>query len=237
MSELYSLYKLHKVDSALHSLRQEAAALDTGQEEEKEARRLAKAYEDVGGRAKALTAEQRDIELQQKSTYEKIAGYNKKLYDGSVVSPKEIENIEKEIAMLKALTDKQDTRLLELLEEAPPVVAEAEGVKAQIDALQATIKQKRAKAVERHAAIKVEFDALKAQRPEAAREVDKDLLAKYEEVRKRTGDVGMADVTEESECSQCGMHVPLKQSEFLDSDRIVQCEGCHRILFKAVPTG
>jgi predicted nucleic acid-binding Zn-ribbon protein len=236
MSELYSLYKLHKIDSALHSLRQEAAALDTGQQEEEAAKRLSKAHEEVGARAKALTAEQRDIELQQKSTYEKIAGYNKKLYDGSIVSPKEIENIEKEIAMLKALTDKQDERLLELLEEAPPIVAEAEADKAQIDALKEKVKQKRTKAMERHAAIKVEFDALRAQRPAIAREVEKGLLDMYEEVRKRTGGVGMADVTEDSECSQCGMHVPLKQSEFLDSDRIVQCEGCHRILFKAVPT-
>jgi predicted nucleic acid-binding Zn-ribbon protein len=237
MSELYSLYKLHKVDSALHSLRQEAAGLDTGQEEDRELKELAKVYEDVGGRARALVNEQRDLELQQKSLAEKVAGFNKKLYDGSIVSPKEIENIEKEIKMLKALSDKHDTRLLELFEEAPPVVAEADKVKSQIDELERKKKEKRDKAVQRHNEIKAEFDALRQKRPEVAKEVPKDLREKYEEVRKKSGDVAMADVTDDQACSQCGMHVPRKQSEFLDSDRIVFCEGCHRILFKAVPAG
>jgi predicted nucleic acid-binding Zn-ribbon protein len=237
MSELYGLYKLHKVDSALHSLRLEAAALDTGQDEGRELKSAAKDYDEVGGRAKHLTTEIKDRELQQKSFAAKIEGFNKKLYDGSVVSPREVENIEKEIAMLRDLTERNDERLLALYDEAPPVVKEAEAAKARVDALQHSIKQKRDKALERHAAIKSEFDALKHQRPAIAKSVDADLLQKYEEVRKRTGDVAMADVNEDGACSQCGMHVPTKQSQMLDEDRLVLCEGCHRILFKAVPTG
>ncbi len=237
MSELYSLYKLHRIDSAIYSLRQEAAGLDTGQEEERKIKELSKLHEDVGGKAKALLAEQKDLELQQKALAEKIAGFNKKLYDGSIVSPKEIENIEKEIVMLNALSDKHDERLLELFEVSPPIVEGAAKVNAQLDALNQTIKDKREHAVKRHYDIKVEFDSLKTHRPEVARQVPKELLDKYEEVRKKSGDVAMADVTDEQACSQCGMHVPRKQSEFLDSDRVVFCEGCHRILFKAVPAG
>jgi predicted nucleic acid-binding Zn-ribbon protein len=237
MSELFSLYKLHKVDSALHSLRQEAAGLDTGQEEAKELKGLQAEYDVLSAKAKSLTGEQRDLELQQKSYTAKIEGFSKKLYDGSVVSPKEVENIEKEIAMLRGLVEGSDERLLELFEEAPPAVAEAEAVKTQMDALQARIEEKRKAAVERHAQIKKEFDALKAQRPQVAAEVEKALLSKYEDVRKRTGDVAMADVTENGTCSQCGMLVPTRQSKMLDDDRLVQCEGCHRILFKAVPAG
>lgn len=237
MSELYSLYKLHKVDAAMHSLRREAASLDTGEDEAKRLKSLAKEHEEVGGHAKELHAQQVDRELQQKSFKQKIDGYNKKLYDGSVVSPREIENIEKEISMLKELSDQNDEKLLELYDQVPPAVAAADKLKAEMDAMEVEIKAKRERAVARHAEIKAEYEALKAQRLESAAEVGREMREKYEETRKRTGDVAMAEVTEEGRCSQCGMAVPTKQSKMLDDDRLVACEGCHRILFKAVATG
>ncbi len=235
MSSLYSLYKLHKVDEALYGLKQEAGSLDLGQDEQAQIKAISAASRESLERAKSLNHELKDLELQQKGYQEKINGFEKKLYDGSVVSPKEVENLEKEIAMLRALTEKHDERLLELFEEAPAATKEAAGVQAQIDRLNALTEEKRAKAVKRHAEIKAEFEKLRSQRPALAKEVEKDLYAKYEDVRKRTGGTAMADVTEDMRCSNCGMHVPERQAKMLDDDRLVQCEGCHRILFKAVP--
>jgi predicted nucleic acid-binding Zn-ribbon protein len=235
MSALYDLYKLHKVDSALHSLRQEAAGLDTGQEEQAAIKRLSGESSEVLGHARQVSQEIRDLELQQKGYAEKVKGFEKKLYDGSVVSPKEVENIEKEIAMLKGLIDRGDERLLELYEESPTATSEAQGAQKQIDELNAAIARKRELAVQRHAEIKTEFEKLKTSRPALAAEVEKDLLARYEDVRKRTGSTGMAEVTEDMRCSMCGMAVPERQSKALDDDRLVFCEGCQRILFKVVP--
>lgn len=235
MSALYTLFKLHKVDSALYSLRQEAAGLDVGQGEQAEIKRLMGDSTEVLGHAKEVGQEIRDLELQQKGYAEKIKGFEKKLYDGSVVSPKEVENLEKEIAMLKGLVDKGDERLLELYEESPGAVSAAQGAQGQIDALTATIARKREAAVARHAEIKAEFEKLKATRPGLAKEVDKDLLSRYEDIRKRTGNTAMAEVTEDMRCSMCGMTVPERQSQMLDEDRLVLCEGCQRILFKVVP--
>ena len=137
--------------------------------------------------------------------------------------------------MLKGLVERNDERLLELYEEAPGAASAAESAQGQIDALNAKIAEKRARAVERHAEIKKEFEALRTQRPALVREVDKDLFERYEEVRKRTGGTGMAEVTEAGRCSHCGMTVPERQSKMLDDDRLVLCEGCQRILFKVVP--
>lgn len=235
MSALYTLFKLHKVDSALYSLKQEAAGLDLGQEEQAEIKRLTGESAGVLGHAKEVSQEIRDLELRQKGHAEKIKGFEKKLYDGSVASPREIENIEKEIAMLKELSDKGDERLLELYEESPTATGEAQSAQKQIDNLNAAIARKREAAVARHAEIKVEFDKLRASRPALAREVEADLLTRYEDVRKRTGGTGMAEVTEDMRCSMCGMTVPERQSKMLNQDRLVFCEGCQRILFKVVP--
>ncbi|HXH61871.1 MAG TPA: hypothetical protein VNI20_11000 [Fimbriimonadaceae bacterium] len=234
MSDLYALFKLHKIDRALYGLQQEAAALDVGRAEAKMLKALATEYEDIGGKASALTKEIKDREFEQKSIEQKIEGIQKKLYDGSIVSPKEIENYEKEVEMLKEMGEKNDGRLLELYELAPPVVEQAKKIKDRIDAVQAQKDERRRQAQERHTAIKAEFESLRASRPDAARAIDRDLYERYEEVRKHTGSTAMAEVTEQGTCENCGMSVPPKQVQLLNEDRLTFCEGCHRILFKVL---
>ena len=237
MSDLSSLYALHKLDSAMYGLKKEAESLDLGQAEKAEQKRLTNESAEVIATASAISKETKDREIQQKGFADKIASFDKKLYDGSVVSPKEIENIEKEIKMLKGLSEKNDERLMELYEAAPAAIEGAKGVNAKLGTLQKRIEDKRARAVARHAEIKIEFEALRSRRPDVALTVEKDLRERYEEVRKRTGDTAMAEVTETLGCSRCGMHVPEKQIKQLDADRLVFCEGCHRILIKVVTAG
>jgi predicted nucleic acid-binding Zn-ribbon protein len=47
----------------------------------------------------------------------------------------------------------------------------------------------------------------------------------------------MAEVSDQGACSACGINVPERQMKMLDQDRLVFCEGCHRILIKVVPAG
>ena len=234
MSDLYSLYKLHKIDSTLYGLKMEAESLDVGQDEKREQKQVEKDGADVLGNARSLSQEAKDIELQQKGLQEKITSFNKKLYDGSIVSPKEIENIERELTMLRDLLEKHDGRLLELYELIPVATEAAKSVNAKLAALQKAVEVKRARAVERHGEIKKEFDATRSQRPAAAKAVEKDVLDRYEEVRKRTGSTAMAVVTDDGRCSDCGISVPEKQMKDLDHDRLTFCQGCHRIMIKLV---
>lgn len=235
MSALYALYKLHKLDSALYSLKMEAEALDLGQAERQELEGLKKLYEDVGGRAKAMTTEIKDREIEQKGIAQKIQSITKKIFDGSVVSPKEIENLQKEIVMLETMSEKNDERLLELYDASPSIVSEAEAIKTQIDDATSTLQTKVTEAKSRHEKIKEEFDGARSERKSAASIVEPALLAQYEAVRKRTGSTAMSEVSESHTCEHCGMSVPVKQLEMIKEDKATVCEGCHRILFMVVP--
>jgi len=234
MSDLYSLYKLHKIDEALHSLRQQAATLDTGREEEKRKVALEEENAAISGRSKELAKEQRDREGKQKTFEEKLVSLDKTLYDGSLVSPKEVANIEKEIVMYKELSEKNDERLLELYDESPPALELAENVQARLNELVDAAKAKRAEAVKLHSEIKTQFDTLLRERPDCVSQVDPDILEVYNDIRKHTRDVGMAVVTEAHKCDRCGVSIPEKTMELLKSDRLITCEDCRRILFKVV---
>lgn len=233
MPDLAGLYRLHEIDSALHGLRQEAAALDTGKEDVAKIAEVAEEYKGVGAKATELTCEVRDRELQEKEFADRLADLNKRMYDGSLVSPKDVANAENEIEKLKMLTEKNDERLMQLYDEAPPALKEAEEVKARMQVLEEHLSATKAQALERHAEIKAEFDRLKAGRPTLAKELDPDVLEKYEEVRKQIGGIGLARISDVQTCGQCGMVIPERTLEMIHKGRIIQCEGCHRILFES----
>ncbi len=233
MPDLSSLHRLHEIDSELYDLRQEAAALDTGQEHTAKIEQIAQENKGVIEKAIEMTREVKDRELQEKTYADRLTDLNRRMYDGSLVSPKDVANAESEIETLKDLTEKNDERLMQLYDEAPSALAEDEAVKSRVAELEQKRVAKKAEALERHGVIKAEFDRLVAGRATAAKEVDSDVMEKYEEVRKQTGGIGLAVITDVQTCQQCGMIVPERTLELIQHGRIIQCEGCHRILFES----
>lgn len=233
MPDLSGLYRLHEIDSELYDLRHEAAALDTGQQERAKIEQVAQENIGVSTQATELTREVKDRELQEKTFTARLSDLNKRMYDGSLISPKDISNAENELETLKELTEKNDERLMQLYEEVPPVLEAADEVKARVAELEQKVLSKKAEAVERHSEIKAEFDRLVAGRAAVAQEVEPDVMEKYNEVRKQTGGIGLAEITDVLTCSQCGMIVPERSLELIQGGRIHQCEGCHRILYES----
>src|SRR5689334_5864381 len=97
--ELRRLHKLYLIDMALLEIRKRAATLDPGKKTAAEIQALEKELNE--GPARKLQAELVDLELKQKSFQDKIAKFDKELYGGKVVNPREVESIQKEIGILK----------------------------------------------------------------------------------------------------------------------------------------
>lgn len=227
--ELRKLWKLNQIDSALLDIRKRAAALDPGKKIMGEIEALEKELASVGGRAKALTGKMLDLELQQRSAAGKIKQIEKDLYSGKIVNPREVEAHQKEIEGIKRKSFALDDRLLELMEAAPPAKAAATEIEELISKKKAELATHRKAALETKAKLESEFKRLSAARPEAAKEVEAGLLARYEAIKKNH-DTGMAEV-KKGFCGGCGNHLPEKTVETLKIDRVATCEQCHRILY------
>lgn len=228
--ELQRLWKLNQVDTSLLEIRKRAAALDIGKAIQAEIERKEAEDAEVGGRARALHAEQRDIELRQKTIADKLAKIEKEMYGGTVVSNREVAALEKEIAQLKRQRDRDDERLLELFELVPSALAEAKKITDRITALKAMLVERRKKAVEEKKHLESEFARLTALRPEVAKIVAPALVARYEVIRQRTGGIGMAEVLG-TVCGGCGTNQPERTLHTLREDKVATCESCHRILY------
>jgi uncharacterized protein len=231
-SGLADLYRLHLVDAALHDLQAHAAALDVGKAEAKQIQDIESDPAGTLGKALALKREVKDLEGQQGSLREKLKKLDKDLYGGSIVNPREVENVQKDMAMVQAQIDGLDERLLALYEEVPVAEAAASDVKAETERLRATIAKKQAEAKAEHAKLQAEYAATSKRRAPLAEKVPRPLLAQYDALRQKLG-TGMAIVTPTGRCGHCGMLVPEKARDALRQERVVQCEQCRRILFNA----
>ena len=229
--DLLHLWKLHLIDSALVEIRARAAALDPGRALIAKIETEQKSADAVIGEARALSAELTDLELKQKSIDDKIKKFEKELYGGKVVNPREVEAINKEIAMLKKQRGDVDVRILELWELVPPAKALADEAQKKIDDLKGQLKVFQKDVLEKKTKLELEFKEASQKRGPAAAEVAPSLLAKYDSIRNRHGGIGVARIQPNGTCGSCGTKLPTKVIEDVKGDRTVTCESCHRILY------
>lgn len=229
-AELRRLYKLHLVDLALVEIRKRAGALDPGRKTAAEVQALEKELGETP--ARKLQSELTDLELKQKSYQEKIAKFEKDLYGGKIVNPREVETIQKEIGILKRHRGELDERILEIWEELPPAKERAEEFEKVLAQRKQLLAQEQKAAIQTKTQLEAEFKQKMAERPALAKEVSPTLLARYEGIRQKHGGVGIGDVDVKTvTCAACGTSLPTRTIEALKEDKLITCESCHRILY------
>lgn len=228
---LAQLIQLHLLDSSLHELKSRANALDVGQEETALFKKRAAETAEVRQRAKDLKQEEADLEAKAASLAAKKKTWHKKLYDGSVVSPREVENIEAEIISLTVQIEAAEASAMELLEVLPTAQAEARNAEIELFRLKKTVEEKKAQAGEDLKALQARYAEKAKFRAPIAEKVRAPLLAQYEAIRRKIGVPAMAEAKEDGHCAGCGLPVPTKTQERVRQDHVAVCESCHRILF------
>jgi len=161
------------------------------------------------------------------------------LISGTITSPKQLEELQHEVASLaRRRTDLEDAELevMELLESA---VANRDQLSARRDALEA----QRAAAAERLEVAQGEGAreraAAAAEREALAAGLSADLLRLYEKVRADHGGVGAARV-HRGRCEGCHLDLPpqdLARIRSAGPDEVLRCEECRRILVRTAESG
>ena len=228
--ELRKLWRLHQIDASLVEIRKRAAALDPGRALQAQMEILKAEHAEKLAQEKAVSGEMTDLELQQKTLSDKIKKFDKELFGGKVVNPREVETIEKEIESLKRRRSDLETEWLVASERIKPASDAVKEVDIRLSALRAQDKTHQSKAMDLKAQLESEFKRFTEARPAALKEVDPALLAKYDALRARLGGVAMSEA-KNSTCSACGNTLPTRTMTLLREDRVVSCEQCHRILY------
>ncbi len=229
--QLLALYELQGLDVKIARVNARLAAMTGGTAQK---RQLADAKAKLHSLEEALGSQEtelKDAELKLKSVDEKRAAFEKRLYSGSVSNPKELGSIEKEVKILKGQQEELDGRTLELYDSVDRARAAVESGRQIVKKLEAELAAAVAAEAAERTTLESELKELTSQRESAAAIVtDRALMSRYDAVRKRTGNTGIAKLIHDR-CEGCKTtSMPFTTRKLFENKEIVSCENCGRIL-------
>ena len=188
--------------------------------------------------ARDLDREQRRLESDV-DTVRQREDKDQRLLDSGSVAPKEMTNLQHELASLKRRQSDLEDQVLELMERH-------EAADAKLAAAQQGLEQARA---DRERAEQRRDDALadiadgtkrhEAARAEVAAAVTAPLLTLYDRIRASTGGTGAAMLRARA-CQGCRLELygnQLSAVRNADPHEVVRCENCNRILVRTAESG
>jgi predicted nucleic acid-binding Zn-ribbon protein len=185
-----------------------------------------------------LEREQNRIEADVEQVRARAARDQQRLDSGSV-SPKQLTDLQHELASLARRQGTLEDQVLELMERREPLDARRDALTAQaaeVAAERARVAEARDQAL---AVIDAEAAAARAKREETAATFPDDLLKLYEQIRARSGGVGAAAL-QHGQCQGC--RIGLSPSDLgairsAPADEVLRCEECRRILVRTPESG
>jgi predicted nucleic acid-binding Zn-ribbon protein len=231
MTPVAELYALQELDLALEADRVAVADAESRLEEPEE---LIAAREELAERQEALRAAEKlfkEQEYQADEVRAKIGPLEKKLYQGNVISPKELGDLQRDIdSLTRRRNELEDIALsaMEGLETAQLAFAEAQGALQQLTAQH----QSDVETIQRRTAeLAGEIVDLERKRADQAVTIDASLRQLYDRLQANRQRVAVAKVVGGA-CQGCRIALPMNLIQRArNGSEIVQCSSCERILY------
>jgi predicted nucleic acid-binding Zn-ribbon protein len=230
MPSLSELWSLQEIDSALDTRRAslEDARARIGETEEIVALRAR--IEELTAASRSAHAAQKDVELEADDLKSKIAPAEEKLYGGTIRNPRELSDLQADIAQLKQHLSTVEDRDLAALTASEQADNELRTATAELEALEAAWREEQAELTDRIELLTGEVAILERQRKEAAAEIEPALLKTYDHVRRAHQGRGVARL-DRNLCLGCRISLPVSTVNRARAGAVVvQCPNCERIL-------
>ncbi len=170
---------------------------------------------------------------------QRAARDQKRLDSGAVTSPKDLENLQHEIASLAKRQGDLEDVVLEVMERRESAQERVAELTARVEAIQAKVND----AVARRNAATSEIDAEVAtatkERELTVGDIPADLLKLYDRIRSKEGGVGAARLYQRR-CEGCRLELNITEVNDVRAaaaDAVVRCENCGRILVRTPDSG
>jgi len=227
------LLKLQEVDSSLDRLRARRATLEGGAEAEA-ARQRMRAAETVAGELRLAIDEVsqavRRLEGDAEGFEQKISGEERRMFDGSVANPKELESIQAEVTNLRNRKSRVEDEVLENMERREELEAQLAVAEKGVEESRTGLSDLMGESEEELQQIERDIARLEAERDALTPAIDQELLDLYEDLRRQKKGVGAAALVD-GVCQGCHQQLsPVALDRLRRTDGVRRCEHCRRIL-------
>ncbi|GHJ21716.1 zinc ribbon domain-containing protein [Streptomyces albus] len=183
--------------------------------------------------------EQTKAEQDVDQVRQRAARDQQRLDSGAVTNPKDLENLQSEIASLAKRQGDLEDIVLEVMERRESAAARAAELGERVEAVAAKVQDATGRRDAALGELDAEADSARKERETIAAAVPADLLKLYDKIREREGGVGAAKLFQRR-CEGCRLELDitgLNELRAAPADEVVRCDNCRRILVRTPESG
>lgn len=230
MSAALGLYRLQQVDSQMDQIRARLAKIRETLENDRELRAATEALSKAEAHYKeaSTTLKQREAEFEKQRI--KIEQTEANLYSGSVHNPKELQDLQMDVASLKKHLVTLEERELETMIQVEEAETVLQSAKEKVQQVQARLKEQNVDLANESELLNKDLERLESERKAVISDLAAQMISVYDQLRQQKRGVAVTTVSDNS-CDACGSTVTASQQQSVRSSQLFHCPTCGRILY------
>jgi predicted nucleic acid-binding Zn-ribbon protein len=231
MSAALGLYRLQQVDSQIDQIQarlraileilENDAALRTANQQ------LTGAEDSHKDAERALKLSEAEVEKQRI----KIGQTEASLYGGKVHNPKELQDLQKDVASLKRYLETLEERQLEAMIAVETTETELGAAKAKLEQVQLRLREQNNDLSQESERLHRSLERLNSERQAVVGDIAAPTLNVYDQLRRQKRGLAIATI-EDNSCQACGTTLtPSQQQNARSTSQLFHCPTCGRILY------
>jgi predicted nucleic acid-binding Zn-ribbon protein len=231
MSAALGLFRLQQVDSQMDQIRARLKTIDETLHNDLELRTalelLAAAEGKLTSAERAMSTSDADVEKQRI----KIQQAEASLYGGAVHNPKELQDLQKDVASLKKHLETLEGRELETMTAVESAESEVKTATSAVESIKKSRTTQSNDLTKEGDTLQKDLERLDSERKAAAGNVSNDLFTLYDRLRQQRRGIAVTTISDSS-CAACGTTLtPSQQQNARSTSQLFNCPTCGRILF------
>jgi predicted nucleic acid-binding Zn-ribbon protein len=231
MSAALGLYRLQQIDSQMDQARARLEAIRQTLENDLELVAATERVSAADNTHRESERAQKQAELEVQSQRIKIEQAESSLYSGTVRNPKELQDLQHDVASLKKYLATLEDRLLESMLATDSAASSLTEARAAYSQVESRLGDQTRHLTDERTNLMHSLERLDSERKAATSPVDVKLFEQYEALRRDRRGIAVATVSDGA-CAACGTSLtPGHQQTARSSAQIARCPTCGRILF------
>jgi predicted nucleic acid-binding Zn-ribbon protein len=232
MSQTLNLYRLQQIDSQLDQAQARLRAIHEILEDDAELRLANEQIEAAQARCRSVQHTLKQAEEEVESQHIKIEQNESSLYGGTVHNPKELQDLQNDVAALKRHLATLEDRQLESMLASDEAETQRQAAEADLLVAQAHWAEQNKSLGEEQATLQSNVERLSTERAAIAEAIPRSDLDLYDRLRQQRRGLAVAAIRDHS-CEACGSMLTAAQVQSAHSSaQIALCPSCGRILYE-----
>jgi len=231
MNQTLSLYRLQQIDSQIDRIRTRMQDIQKLLDDDAELRDLTKKINAATARCQSAEQVLKQAEMDGQNQLIKIEQTQSNLYKGKSHSPKELQDLQNDVAALKRHLITLEDRQIDAMQESETAEAVRKIARANLDsAIENRAGQMKGLYLESDS-LKIELERFLVERKAVTGAIPATEFGLYDQLRQQRRGVAVAIITDNS-CGACGSNLSLAQIQSARSaGQLTLCPSCGRILY------